>query len=522
MQYKKRKTMRAFSRRIKLLHIVGVLIVGFYSSLLTIDSYLSSMRKLQQQQRVSVADAAEHTIVDHKQYSQSIPINYIHDEQRPKKIKLTPKSNTTNRNNQLIHQEAQSFPRWIGSIGIEAIQDSINVAMSGELRFDRAHRVYIITDDGHMYEATIPRPVDADQAPYRRAKTMETFAMQVLSYVRSSRNDDAVRYPYLNAVLDAGGFAYIANYADSKFCSEETPFIDETWKPLRSSNDVPIFTLSSPINCQRAFPIPTYETIEQSDLAWNELIPHYNVIYPRSSQYRKAIWRGAPTGDRDPYHNPRIQLCIYAMDRPDILDVKIVKRRPHWDISTSNNTSRNITPFNETQFLGDKIPMEDFQKYRAIIDVDGHSWSSRFGKLLCYTSVIVKVQPNDVDYFHPQLQPWVHYIPVHTNLSNLYDMVSYAISDDPKIVEIIKNANQWCLHHMNHRSIKHDMAAIWDIYAYHLLLDHENVAALTTTSIGSISSSRVDLSHLSSRYGSYWGARQPSLLRRYNFTQVYE
>jgi hypothetical protein len=184
--------------------------------------------------------------------------------------------------------------------------------------------------------------------------------------------------------------------------------------------------------------------------------------------------------------------------------------------------------FNESYILGDKIRMLDFQKYRAIIDVDGNSWSSRFAKLLCYASVVLKVQPNSVDYFYPQLQPWVHYIPVHSDLSNLYEMTLYAISDDPSIDRIIQNANQWCMEHLNRRSLIQDTAHILNRYAYHLLVQ-PNPTTTTTMSPPDVNEFRKyslppdrHLLHtLSLNYNSLWQPEQQRLLLDYNFTPVY-
>eukprot|EP00978_Attheya_sp_CCMP212_P020840 scaffold60199_cov103-Attheya_sp.AAC.1 len=69
-----------------------------------------------------------------------------------------------------------------------------------------------------------------------------------------------------------------------------------------------------------------------------------------------------------------------------------------------------------------KIPFDDFQKYLAIVDVDGNSWSGRFSQLLCMNSVVLKVEPEFADYFMPELQPWVHYIPVHLNSTDLFNV----------------------------------------------------------------------------------------------------
>jgi len=77
------------------------------------------------------------------------------------------------------------------------------------------------------------------------------------------------------------------------------------------------------------------------------------------------------------------------------------------------------------------------------------------------------VEPSHVDYFQTELEPWVHYIPVKGDLSDLYEIAEYAVSEqnDEAVKQIIRNANQWCLSRLNTESLIHDMADIWDRYA---------------------------------------------------------
>jgi Glycosyl transferase family 90 len=483
--------MLSISYRVRVWGILLLFTFASYTSMHAIDNWKIME---QQHQRIALTTTA---ISDHMPQT----LQSMNSNNEPQSVhRTTPPDGKSD----------EPFPRWSGGIGIDSLLDAIRVTMSGQLRFDRAHRIYMINEQCDLFQATVPRPSSADEAPYRRAKTMETLAMQVLKYVRNSVDDNS-RYPYLKMVLQYGGFAYIANFADSKFCSEKTPFIDDNWRQLLNTSNVPIFTLSSPVHCQKAFPLPTYETIEQSDLKWSTLIPYYRTIFPRSHQYHQAIWRGGPTGDHEPTENTRIRLCQKALERPDLLDAKIVKRRKQW--RPSSKTNDPIELFDEDQLVGDKIPMVEFQNYRAIIDVDGHSWSSRFGKLLCYSSVILKVEPEDVDYFHPELQPWVHYIPVQSNLSNLYEMVEIAVSDDPSIAKIIQNANLWCLEHLNRSNLIQDMAHIWDRYAYFLLLDHAGEGRIEAASLHP---------EAVTSYGDKWRIAQKSLFHHYNFTRVPE
>jgi hypothetical protein len=44
-----------------------------------------------------------------------------------------------------------------------------------------------------------------------------------------------------------------------------------------------------------------------------------------------------------------------------------------------------------TTILKEIMPFNDQMKFKAIIDIDGNTWSSRFPKLLCTNSVVIKV-----------------------------------------------------------------------------------------------------------------------------------
>jgi hypothetical protein len=97
-------------------------------------------------------------------------------------------------------------------------------------------------------------------------------------------------------------------------------------------------------------------------------------------------------------------------------------------------------------------PMANFQRYVGVLDLDGNSWRSRFRTLLCYKSVLLKVEPRFVDSFYKHLLPWVHYIPVRGNVSDLLERAAYVA--DPRNRERVRaiaaSANAWCRSYMIH------------------------------------------------------------------------
>ena len=278
-------------------------------------------------------------------------------------------------------------------------------------------------------------------------------------------------------IQEKGSFPFLAWFGDFTACNHLN------WKrPIRSNDvssptytyeSIPLFTTCAQIRCNHAFPLPTYKTIQgslQSTFQWKKRMQEYQEQYPveLNEKISKLVWRGSLTGDIQNYTNVRWLLCKYVTEAP-------AWERQFYDIGLTKIPERHVkVPLNLT-VVGDLVPgifpMAAFQNYRAILDIDGNSWSSRFGSLLCYHSVILKVEPRYVDYFHyASLIPNVHYVPVHYNLSNLYSQTLYVM--DPKnaadIQRIIHNANAWCQTNMVYSKIANDYLTIFDQYVGYL------------------------------------------------------
>lgn len=74
----------------------------------------------------------------------------------------------------------------------------------------------------------------------------------------------------------------------------------------------------------------------------------------------------------------------------------------HFDVGLTAVPERYSDEVNISEVGGLKEgiwPMDRFQKYTAVLDMDGESWSSRFGGLLCLNSVILKVESHHHDFF---------------------------------------------------------------------------------------------------------------------------
>jgi hypothetical protein len=93
--------------------------------------------------------------------------------------------------------------------------------------------------------------------------------------------------------------------------------------------------------------------------------------------------------------------------------------------------------------VGNQVPLKDFPRYRYLMDVDGHTANTpRVALLLHSNSVMVKQVTDDMLWFYPALKPYVHFIPVKQDLSDLLPQLEWAKNHEKECTEIVRNANQ--------------------------------------------------------------------------------
>ena len=67
------------------------------------------------------------------------------------------------------------------------------------------------------------------------------------------------------------------------------------------------------------------------------------------------------------------------------------------------------------------------ERFRYVVHVEGNGgWADRLRHLLLSGAVVLKQEMGVVEWFEPLLQPWVHYVPVSSDLGNLSDAVRWA------------------------------------------------------------------------------------------------
>lgn len=67
------------------------------------------------------------------------------------------------------------------------------------------------------------------------------------------------------------------------------------------------------------------------------------------------------------------------------------------------------------------------------MNIDGTVAAYRFPYLLAGNSVVFKQKSKFYEHFYADLKPYVHYIPIKNDLSNLVDQINWALGNDEKV-----------------------------------------------------------------------------------------
>lgn len=336
------------------------------------------------------------------------------------------------------------FPRWVNTNAVDTDQLATAVhkwlAEPDSVPFEFA---YVVDSQFQLYDIRNPRMQNdiAFKRHLGRARMMIIYL--ILPALRMIRHHPT-RFPILTNLLVAKqtSLIWLAGYGDGGVgCAAQRG----------ESPPLPVFSVSAPLDCPTAFPLPNFELVKLAlKLRHRKKRTRVSLI-----DIPKAVWRGSPTGMADLEKNRRVRLCRAALKYPSLMDVKFV---PHPMLDDKEEYSDLIGSFTT------------YERYQAVIDIDGNGWSSRFASLLCSQQAIIKVQPVDVDYFFPLLKPGVHYFPVDYDLKDLANATVTALNQ----TESVRHANTFCEKHLTMDSLVRTTAAILEAYASILIPSDRN------------------------------------------------
>lgn len=103
---------------------------------------------------------------------------------------------------------------------------------------------------------------------------------------------------------------------------------------------------------------------------------------------------------------------------------------------------QNSYPFKPRSALDENF------KHKYLLDIDGNTFSGRFVPFLHSGSLVFKATVF-TEYFRDWLQPFVHFVPVELDLSDLEDKVKWALEHDREARQIALNGQKFAEEHLS-------------------------------------------------------------------------
>lgn len=157
-----------------------------------------------------------------------------------------------------------------------------------------------------------------------------------------------------------------------------------------------------------------YEIFAPHRIPWEERIP-------------KAVWRGGLSGEMLRIHT--VQKCLHL---------------PHADVKLVDNWPRpEYNPDKTPELFAPRIEPPEQCTYKAVFWIDGNCISSNV--LWVFATGAVPILINETYYwFKDMIQPWVHYVPVRPDLSDLEANLQWIFDHDAEARRIAENALEFC------------------------------------------------------------------------------
>ena len=158
----------------------------------------------------------------------------------------------------------------------------------------------------------------------------------------------------------------------------------------------------------------------QDDVPWDERQPI-------------ALWRGSTTGIPEDQtvgwrSLPRIRLCQIARSPSSraMIDTGITAIAQIADPAAAD-------ALREAGLMAQQLPAAQFNRYKYQIDIDGNtnSWPGLFYKLLTGSPVLKIASPFGFrQWYYDQLKPWINFLPVASDMSDLVEKVDWLRAHD--------------------------------------------------------------------------------------------
>ena len=208
----------------------------------------------------------------------------------------------------------------------------------------------------------------------------------------------------------------------------------------------------------------------QRHYGYVEGIPAMDIDW--SQKINKAIFRGQFTGKFPVGMNTNVIKDLPAQEQCNLLhrcrlvynaalNMKLVDAKLALPVLDVRKDFPQV--INNVPLYGDRVSIEDMLKFKAIIMLEGNDVSSGLKWALYSNSVVMTQTPTKTSWAMEELlEPWVHYVPLKDDLSDVEEKMQWIIDHDEEAQRIAYRGKLWIHDLVFHPDAPKDEELIFD------------------------------------------------------------
>ena len=232
--------------------------------------------------------------------------------------------------------------------------------------------------------------------------------------------------------------------------------VDDYCHGMREGRPLPLFTM---VACETARTIPSvqWNSADKRDpdlSVWQGVRAELRARSPGRQRHTwakrraKAVWRGSigepfitngnwtsrkvlmqsHFSNKEWKRQGRLALVHQHCQHPQLLDVRVVEGYRLLNIDDPDFmscTDRHMQQFGRISLR------QQAAEYKYVVHVEGHpGWADRLKHLFLSGMLVLKQDSGVREFYEPLFEPWLHYVPVDSMLSNLSDAVRWSRQED--------------------------------------------------------------------------------------------
>lgn len=196
-------------------------------------------------------------------------------------------------------------------------------------------------------------------------------------------------------------------------------------------------------------PFPTYEdwaraVYQETGKTFPNNFREYPIVKSVSwkDKIPVAVFRGATTGyGVDPFDNQRLRAFEIGQKNKSYMDVGFTK----WNLRPRKLEGKEYLQTIERSSypISSRLSLEEQSRFKYILNLEGHVAAYRLSYELSSGSVVLLAESKWKMWYYPFIKPYVHYVPVKEDLSDLIYQIEWCRSHDEECRIIAANAKRF-------------------------------------------------------------------------------